>query len=155
MTIKEFATNRGLSTQAVYKKLKGRKIEVDTITEKGQLTEAGEAILRELYSTQPGDQPTNNLKGYQLRVETLTNETTRLQLNVEKLEAQVEALKEERDFLRKMIEQAQEMEGIRARIEALEVSQKAAQAQALTDGSSGTAEQRRSLWARITGRGRK
>lgn len=156
MTIKEYSTERGVSTQAIYKRLKARGIRTEDITEKGsgQLTAEGEALMRALYPVNPVEQPKDNLRASQLRVEALTKEKTVLQLEVDKLREQVQALTEERDFLRGALTHSQDMEALRARLEVLEAGQRAAQAQALTDGSSGGEKKRRGLWARLRGKGR-
>ena len=51
MTIKEFAKEQGISTQAVYQRLKKNKIRVEAVTEKGtgEITGEGQTILERLF----------------------------------------------------------------------------------------------------------
>ena len=54
MTIKEFAKQKGISTQAVYSKLKANDISIDSLTgaEYGVLSSEGEQVLNRLYNTE-------------------------------------------------------------------------------------------------------
>lgn len=152
MKLKDIATGAGVSHQAVYKRLKAKGISPETITDKetGELTAAGLAIMLELYPQKRDEQPAETTcqpTQPPAALETLRGEIERLRNELSKAKGQIEALTDERDFLRKMLEQSQDMAAMRTRIDALEAGQKAAQAQALTDGKP-----RRRLWDRIRGR---
>lgn len=137
MTVKEFAALVGVSHQAIYKKLKGRGVAVDSIKDKvtGQLTEEGEALLREIYGIKeqreeqrenqaeeaaevergaapPADQKQE--KGLRNQVAELTGEVERLRNQVAALEEKEKALTEERDFLRLSLERSQQLQALTA-----------------------------------------
>lgn len=159
MKIREVAKRAGVSHQAIYKKLKARGKTAEDITDKatGELTPEGLALILELYPQaaieQPQDataQPSTDEK----TVATLREEVQRLSNELRNANDKIVALTEERDFLREVVAQKQEMETLRTKLELVEASQKAAQAQAITDGSDGSGSgKRRGLWARLRGKG--
>lgn len=112
MTIKQYAEEHGVSTQAVYQRLKKNKIQVETLTEKGtgELTGEGTVILDKLYAHE--SKPSKPTKDEQ--VETLTKQLSTIrQENVEliekvkRLEAEVDSLKQDKAYLAKALEREQ------------------------------------------------
>lgn len=159
MKIREVAKQAGVSHQAIYKRLKARGISAESITDKatGELTGEGVALMMELYPQIGGAQPQAAAAQPPAApdvVETLRDEVQRLRNQLSNAEERNRLLTDERDYLRKLLDHSQEMEGLRARLEVVEAGQRAAQAQALTDGSSSGEKQRRGLWARLRGKGR-
>ena len=133
MTIKDIAAAAGLSHQAVYKRLKGRGVKLESIKDKatGELTEEGERLVREIFSLQdePGEAapppPAAEEKAAPVEVESeverLRNQVAELSAEVEKLRNQVatledkeKALTDERDFLRLSLERSQQLQAITA-----------------------------------------
>ena len=137
MTIKGFAALVGVSHQAIYKKLKGRGIALESLKDKetGQLTAEGESLLRSIYHIQgPGNEqretvleeaageerqaapPVSESKSNELRnqVEMLTVEVEKLRNQVEALEEKNSALIGERDFLRASLERSQQLQAMTA-----------------------------------------
>ena len=133
MTVKEFAALVGVSHQAIYKKLKGRGVALDSLKDKetGQLTEEGEALLRSIYHIQeepeaqaeeaaevereaapPADQKPKS--GLRNQVAELQNEVEKLRNRVATLEERERELKEERDFLRLSLERSQQLQAMTA-----------------------------------------
>lgn len=158
MKIREAATRAGVSHQAVYKRLKKRGISPESLIDKetGELTAEGLALMIELYPQVKDEQPataTAQPSAAPDVVEQLRDEVQRLRNQLSNLEERNRLLLDERDYLRKLLDHSQEMEGLRARLEVVEAGQRAAQAQALTDGSSGGEKKRRGLWARLRGKG--
>lgn len=101
MTIREIAEAHGTSVQNVYKKLRSRKIKVDSLKDAtGQLTEAGEKTILELLEPKKADST-----GFKPEVEKLKTE-------VERLKTQVEMLTSERDYLRTALEHEQALHGL-------------------------------------------
>lgn len=97
MTIREIAEAHGTSVQNVYKKLRSRKIKVDSLKDAtGQLTEAGEKTILELLEHSTGFKP----------------EVEKLKTEVERLKTQVEMLTSERDYLRTALEHEQALHGL-------------------------------------------
>lgn len=112
MTIKQYAEEMGVSPQSVYQRLKKNKIRVESMTEKGtgELTGEGRAVLDKLYS--PENRPTKSSKDEQLevlnnQVSTIRQENAVLIEKVKRLEAEVSALKEDKDYLSKALEREQ------------------------------------------------
>lgn len=133
MTIKDIAAAAGLSHQAVYKRLKGRGVKLESIKDKatGELTEEGERLVREIFSLQdePGEAapppPAAEEKAapaeVESEVEKLRNKVAELSGEVEKLRNQVatledreKALTDERNFLRLSLERSQQLQAITA-----------------------------------------
>lgn len=130
MTIKEIAEQAGLSHQAIYKRLKARGVALDQIKDKGtgELTAAGEALLRELFNLQDQTEkeappppekaapPAEENEAGELRnqVAELNNEVEKLRNQVATLEEKEKALTEERDFLRLSLERSQQLQAITA-----------------------------------------
>lgn len=137
MTVKEFAELVGISHQAIYKKLKGRGVALESLKDKetGQLTEEGETLLRRIYNIQEqGDEQRETTAEEAAEVEReaappapkqvekeLRNQVAELQKEVERLRNQVatleekqEALTDERDFLRISLERSQQLQALTA-----------------------------------------
>ena len=141
MTIKQAATKAGVSHQAVYKKLKARGIRVESITEKGtgELTAEGEALMVELYPCLKVEETINQeseeskAADVESEVETLRKESTRLQQELSNAVERIKELTDERDFLRKQLDQRQELETLRLQLDVIQASAKVTPA--LTDGT--------------------
>lgn len=137
MTVKEFSALVGVSHQAIYKKLKGRGVALESLKDKetGQLTEEGETLLRRIYNIQEqGDEqrettaeeaegeereaapPADHEGENELRnqVARLQGEVERLRNQVATLEEKEKALTEERDFLRVSLERSQQLQALTA-----------------------------------------
>lgn len=114
MTIKQAAEKYGVSTQAIYQRLKKEHIQIYTITDKvtKDITAEGEVILSKLFDpenkpikpTKSGlvDELTNQLK-------TSREEVARLTERVRALEADVSRLTEDKDSLTRALEKAQDL----------------------------------------------
>ena len=140
MTVKEFSALVGVSHQAIYKKLKGRGVALESLKDKatGQLTADGEALLRSIYNIQeqvdeqsettaeeaarverkaaPPADPADQKEETWLRnqVAELTAEVERLRNQVATLEEKEKALTDERDFLRISLERSQQLQALTA-----------------------------------------
>lgn len=132
MTIKDIAAAAGLSHQAIYKRLKARGVKLESIKIKGtgELTEEGEALLREIFSLKDQQEeaapppPAAEKEApaeVESEVEKLRNQVEKLRAEVEKLRNQVatledkeKALTDERDFLRLSLERSQQLQAITA-----------------------------------------
>ena len=157
MKVKEFATQAGITHQAIYKRLKKRGISLESLTDKetGELTEEGLSLLIELYPQGKDEKnstdstPVAQPLATSDEVARLNEELHRLRNQLRNSEEKVAALTDERDYLRKLLDHSQEMEGLRARLDVLEAGQKAARAKALTDGSEDKGQRRGPLsWLR-------
>ena len=128
MTIKAAATLYNVSPQAIYQRLKAKGYDIKKLKMKsGELTAEGEKILDELFDrtvvtgeTNPqvdkaeqGNQSTikeqDKESAILLQVESLKSE-------VESLKKQIESLKEERDFLRRALDQSQQLHAMTMRM---------------------------------------
>jgi len=98
MNIKTFANQKGISPQAVYKKLNQHGIQLSTITnaDTGSITPDGEAVLNKLFS-QPKPAGAHQLKD---TIASLQTEIASLKTENEALRARVRELETERDWLR-------------------------------------------------------
>lgn len=133
MTIKDIAAAAGLSHQAIYKRLKARGVRLETLKDKktGELTEEGEALIKEIFSLQdeqetaapppPAAAEKEAPAEVESEVERLRNQVERLNIEVERLRNQVatleereKALTDERDFLRLSLERSQQLQAITA-----------------------------------------
>ena len=133
MTVKDFAALAGVSHQAIYKKLKGRGIAMESLKSKetGQLTAEGETLLRTIYHIQgqreaeleeaAGEERQAAPPAYEPKLNELRNQVERLTMEVEKLRNQVNVLEEknaaligERDFLRASLERSQQLQAMTA-----------------------------------------
>lgn len=102
MTVKEIATQYGLTAQAVYKRLKNSGIEISALkdAETGRLSPKGEkAILALFENKKPSEAAENALK----------QEVERLTLVNKQLLEKVELLEQSRDDLRQALEREQQL----------------------------------------------
>lgn len=133
VTIKEFATSKGISTQAVYQRLKTAGINIESIREgkTAVLTPEGEGIVNGLFS-KDGDKEANKTSEFLKEIETLKREN--------------QLLKESLEEARRQRDQWAE--------QAAEAQKTAQQAQALNLAALQNlpAPGRRSFWERITGK---
>lgn len=121
MTIMDLAKEIGRSHQAVYKRLKKAGIDREALQEKGtgQLTAEGERIIRELYAvhqepmaTEPPPatpSPTGfnpEVDQLQKQVDSLQQQLTEEKHRAELAELKAEAVADERDFLRRQLDNA-------------------------------------------------
>lgn len=113
MTIKDAAAKYGVSRQAIYQRLKRQGLQVDALRnpDTGELTADGEAVLSSMFTEA---EPTQD--NAQAQVDTLTTEVNSLREQAAALTAQVDTLTtqlatitEERDFLRRALDQAQQL----------------------------------------------
>ena len=126
MTISEAATLYGVSTQAIYKRLSKNGHDIKTLkTASGALTEEGEKLLEQLFDrtsvTGEGDpapqQPRKAapkkddplLLQAQKEVERLQTEVDNQRREINLLTREVESLRDERDYLRRALDQAQQL----------------------------------------------
>lgn len=99
MTIKDYAKLQGVSSQAVYQRLKKAGVDITTIKDKqtGHLTQEGQNLLDKLYSSTTQEtasvQPT--IAALQAENQQLTN--------------QIEMLKDQVDHLRRLLDQEQRL----------------------------------------------
>lgn len=117
MTIKEAAARYGVSRQAIYQRLKRQGLQVDMLRDPktGELTPEGEATLSSMFTeTEATEQttPDNN----QAQIDALTAErdalrdqVAQLTSQVDTISAQLATLTDERDFLRRALDQAQQL----------------------------------------------
>ena len=102
MTIKDFAKKRGISTQAIYQRLKliDRPLDQVRVASTGELTAEGEALLVDLYSKQKPTKKTlvdsqfNELKA---EAEAIKIDRDGVQAQVEALQTALASMTAERD----------------------------------------------------------
>lgn len=106
MTIKDVAQLTGLSHQAIYKRIKARGLKLEELKDKatGQLSPEGEKAIKELFSIDETARATN--------VDELTTEIEKLRNQVAAMGKQIQALTEERDFLRVTVERSQQLQAV-------------------------------------------
>ena len=112
MTIKEFAQEQGLSTQAVYQRLKKNKIRVEAVTEKGsgEITSDGKVILDKLFDpenrqTKP---PKDDLiEALEAQVEELRIAVSRKEERIKSLEEEAGELKKDKEYFKQALDTAQ------------------------------------------------
>ena len=98
MTIAGLAKELNISQQAIYQRLKRKGINLESIQEDGNLTDEGENLIRELYSASRENQLNNTIYEHIKRLEELSDCQLKLndaKHNIDKLEKQVESLREE------------------------------------------------------------
>lgn len=153
MTIKEFAKEKGITTQAVYQRIKAAGLDFKALKKENspELTKDGITILNGLFDK---NRVQNESKTSEIKAK-----ITALQLEVEKLKEENERLRNDRDAWKEQAESwkasATAAQEISSRIQAaLEQAQEIAQReQALHLTALKTASQRRlTLKERITGR---
>lgn len=104
MTVKDVARRTGLTTAAIYKRIKAHGITLDAIKDKktGHFTPEGEQMIIDLFDIAEAQETAEKAQEKQVDNE-LTTENIRLTTQVENLEKQVADLTGERDFLRKTL----------------------------------------------------
>lgn len=117
MTIKEAAARYGVSRQAIYQRLKRQGLQVDTLRDPktGELTPEGEATLSSMFTEAEATEPTTP-DNKQAQIDALTAErdalrdqVVQLTSQVDTINAQLATLTDERDFLRRALDQAQQL----------------------------------------------
>lgn len=150
MTVKDVARRTGLTTAAIYKRIKAHDIRLDAIKDKktGHFTPEGERMILELFSIAEAPEPAAEGQEKQVdnQVEKLTTEVEKLTTQVENLEKQVTELTGERDFLRKALADTTEALTNAQKLQAATL----AKVPLLTSGEPGRL---RRAWDRIRGKG--
>lgn len=123
MTIKEASTIYGISTQAIYKRLTKKGYDLKQLKDSsGNLTEEGERIIDQLFDrvtvTGEGDptprpakkkpDATPSLQA-EKEVAELKAKVAEMTTEIERLQSTNDNLREERDFLRRALDQAQQL----------------------------------------------
>lgn len=113
MTIKEAASLYGVSKQAIYQRLKKTGKPLDSIRnpETGVLTEEGECLLNSIYN-QPAEKTPLQSTNLSLQVESLKKEVESLTGQVNALTQLNNQLISERDYLRRSLDQAQQLQAM-------------------------------------------
>lgn len=115
MTVKDVSALAGISVQAVYKRIKKRGIELNAIRspETGQFSPEGEELMKSLFNLENASEApkTQNTAGEE-RLKTALNELEKLKTEVVNLRAQLEAMTNERDYLRGALEREQTLHGM-------------------------------------------
>lgn len=130
MTIKDAIERYGVTKQAIYQRFKSRKIEIkDYKTEDGHFTPEGESLLEEwfghLSAASQGDlkpqkeaqkQDRASFLQAQEEIKRLTNELDSAVKDIDHLQSELQAIKEERDFLRRALDQSQQLQAMTLRM---------------------------------------
>lgn len=152
MTVKDVARRTGLTTAAIYKRIKAHGITLDAIKDKktGHFTPEGERMIVDLFEiaeTAEKAQEKQVDNGLSTEVEKLKTENTRLTTQVENLEKQVADLTGERDFLRRTLDTTTEALTNAQKLQAATL----AKVPLLTSGEPGRL---RRAWDKIRGKDR-
>ena len=116
MTIKDFAKSQGVTTQAIYQRIKAAGIDLASIKKESsaELTAEGLETCKRLYS-KPDETIKKENKALKERLEALEKENNALQMDleskkqeIEKKEREIERITAERDRWASMAEAAQE-----------------------------------------------
>lgn len=113
MTLKEYADNRGISPQAVYKRLKQRQINPSELKLENsrQLSEKGIQILNEVFNqivNKSTSQPVNQLSVDESELNRLKDELNASRTEIEQLRRQISSLTEVADQANKRADGLQE-----------------------------------------------
>lgn len=106
MTVKDVVQRTGLTSAAVYKRIKAKGVKLDAIKDKktGQFTPDGERLIVELFNLG------NAAEAVEKRSKTdVDNQVEKLTTEVERLKTMVELLTSERDNLRATLEREQQL----------------------------------------------
>lgn len=129
ISISEYALAKGISSQAIYKKLSKRKIPLDTIRDRttGFISESGLEVLEQLFAEKPQvEKPVresvekareeqkqanadNRRKEQEKQLASLKVEVDKLNMEVEYLNKTRKVLEDEIDYLRRALDQAQQL----------------------------------------------
>lgn len=120
MTIKEVAAKTGLTSAAIYKRIKTKGVALDTIKDKktGHFTADGERLIIELFNLdnvpeKAEKRPENDVDN---QVEKLSTELQKLTTENELLREKVDMLTSERDNLRATLEREQQLHAMTLRL---------------------------------------
>ena len=132
MTIKQFAEEQGISTQAVYKKIKERKLNVNQLKdEEGkELSQEGIGILANLFGNERKKVEEKN-NDFQPKIQHLEEENAILKAELEKVKALLQMKDSMIDMLKSQLDYMQ-------RLQALTLQR--------------IPDQRPTLWQRLTGK---
>ena len=156
MTVKDVARRTGLTTAAIYKRIKAHGITLDAIKDKktGHFTPEGERMIVDLFEiaeeapeTAEKAQETQVDNPLTTEVEKLKTENARLTTEVENLTKQVADLTGERDFLRRTLDTTTEALTNAQKLQAATL----AKVPLLTSGEPGRL---RRAWDKIRGKDR-
>lgn len=113
MTIREAATLYGVSKQAIYQRLKKTGKPLDEIRDEKtqELTELGANLVNSIYGKK-ADKEQSSVNQPVKELESLKSENARLQEQVNALTEKAAALTEERDFLRRSLDQSQQLQAM-------------------------------------------
>lgn len=130
MNVKDIAAAKGISLQAVYKRIRARKIDLSSLQDKltGEFTKEGEQTIRRLFSldkpieedshvaeeavqefTESKEKVSNELIG---QLEELKREVERLQTEIANLKQHEEELIGEREYLKGALDRAQQLQAM-------------------------------------------
>lgn len=152
MTVKDVARRTGLTTAAIYKRIKAHGITLDAIKDKktGHFTPEGERTIVDLFEiaeTAEKAQEKQVDNPLTTEVEKLKTENARLTTEVENLTKQVADLTGERDFLRRTLDTTTEALTNAQKLQAATL----AKVPLLTSGEPGRL---RRAWDKIRGKDR-
>lgn len=102
MTIKEFAKSKGISTQAVYQRIKNAGIQLDTIRDAQGLTQDGLQRLDELFAT-----PAQN--GSQAQIQALRDALEDMRKQRDHWQRQAEQMAAALEVAQRIADQAQQL----------------------------------------------
>lgn len=113
MTIKEAAERYGVSKQAIYQRLKKAGQDLDNIRDPktGLLSSDGEKLINSIYGQNAVKEPLKS-SPVNLQVESFKQEREALLGQIEALKAVNEQLTSERDYLRRSLDQAQQLQAM-------------------------------------------
>ena len=114
MTIKDAAKLYGISTQAVYQRLKKANINLDTLKDKetGEITPDGEAVFGKLFTKHEGQKPESFksiIETQKQLIASLQKENGELVEKVSKLQKENDDLKADKENWYKALETAQRL----------------------------------------------
>lgn len=169
MTIKEFAKARGITTQAVYARIKAANINLEKIKAKdsAELSPEGLEIVKQLFDKKKGCNEEKTAE-YLFKISALQAQNEKLTNSLEEAKKQGEDWRGQAERWAQAAKEAQEMalnaqQTITKLQDALQEAQKTAQqAQAINmatlqritapEEKTETEREKRSFWARLTGR---
>lgn len=147
MTIKEFAKNQGISTQAVYQRIKGAGVELSEIKKPNtaELTAHGLEILKSIFAR--GDAESGK------KLAELKNKLAEQSIEIEKLRQEAAELRKERDGWRAQAERWTAIaETAQKQADNMQEALLRAQAINMASLQAAASAPRLSLWQRLTGK---
>lgn len=152
MTIKEYAKEQGISTQAVYQRLKKNRVKVESVTEKGtgEITAEGVVILNKLFD--PENRQTKPAKDEQIeamsaQISELRETLARKEERIESLESALKEAREDVKYWQQAFTKEQEIHSLLLRV--LPAPQEQEQSETPKPGGG---SEKRGFWARLTGK---